>query len=128
MLYDSLSRAVAMPNVSPSAHAWLQFVLAQVSSQPEHERMMVSLLRSGNWDHRILGLRLLQMLPPERQKALAARFADADPDQLVRAYAQSVVDTADLIGGLRPATQPTDASGQPIITEDPNATPISPPP
>ena len=126
-MFDALNRAVAMPNPSPTARAWMQFNVAMLSNETERERMMVTLLRSPAWDSRILGLRLVQALPADRQKALAGRFAQSDPDALVRAYAASVVDTADLTAA-RPATQPTDAAGQPLPTDDPNATPTSPPP
>jgi hypothetical protein len=123
-LYDALTRAVAMHDESPVAHAWLQFNLALISGDAERERTMVTLLRSAEWDSRIMGLRLLQFFPAERQKALASKFAQSDPDSLVRAYATSVVETADLPIS-RPATQPTDAAQQPT---DPNAPPTSPPP
>lgn len=123
-LYDALIRASAMHDPSPAAHMWLQYNLALVSSDADRERIMVTLLRSTDWDSRILGLRLLQAFPPERQKALASKFAQSDPDALVRTYAASVVETSEL-PIPRPATQPTDASQQP---SDPNAPPTSPPP
>ncbi|CAN5456651.1 hypothetical protein BH09PLA1_BH09PLA1_14770 [soil metagenome] len=123
-LFESLNRAAAMHDQSPAAHAWLLYNLALVSGQKEGEPHMVSLLRSTEWDSRLLGLRLLQAYPAERQKALAEKFAAADPDTLVRAYAASVVETSELPTGA--ATKPAEAA--PAVPFDPSAPPVSPPP
>lgn len=129
-LFEALNRAAAMNDQSATAHAWLMYNLALISSEQTREAQMIGLLRSSAWDSRILGLRLLQALPAERQKALATKFAAADPDPLVRQYAASVVETSDLpITRPGAATQPADATAPPAPPPtDPNAAPTSPPP
>ncbi|MBC8107327.1 MAG: hypothetical protein H7Z14_12110 [Anaerolineae bacterium] len=126
-LFEAFNRAAAMHDASPTAHAWLLYNMALISSEQQREAQMVSLLRSTAWDSRILGLRLLQAFPQDRQKQIASKFAASDPDPLVRQYATTVLETSELAMTRAPATQPADATGSPPPT-DPNAPPTSPPP
>jgi hypothetical protein len=122
---EMLLRAGDAREGSPVFRAWIQYIDTLLSVPTARERRLDLMLQADAWEERFLAMRLLAYVPVDKGRQIARKVADSDPEPIVRQYAASILELAD----LTPATQPaaTQPGIMPSAPTDPSGMSLTPP-
>jgi hypothetical protein len=99
----------------PAVRAQATYMTAALADQPVRDGIIKQMLADSAPILRVVGLAVLQdSATPEQRKEMAKPLATGDPDPIVKALAQSVIEVADLPPPqTQPTTEPTTAPTDP---------------